>query len=76
MPDPPVPRARRTLPGKTRPCGAREPARHVDDDILLARRDRALGRLAGWGLGLDHLSPQRCARSIVIVGGLEPARRR
>ena len=40
----------RILPGKTRARGAREPARPVGDDILLAQRDRAPGRLDDWGL--------------------------
>ena len=51
--------ARRTLPGKTRARGAQEPARPVGDDILLARRDRAPGRLDDWGLLICRHSDAR-----------------
>ena len=46
-------------------CRRRYPPRPARSGAGQARR-----------LGLAHLSPQRCSRSIVIGSGLEPARRR
>ena len=50
---------------------------HSDHGVLtILRTDDAPGGLQGRRLGLAHLSPPRCSRSILIGSGLEPARRR